>query len=350
VLVVTANPHYYLPGLPKIKTYEFPVYTSNNTADSAIQSGQIDWSGGFIPNINQTYLAKDPQYHLVNIPLAEDYLIPNMAKGPTTSLAVRQAISAALDRSYLSQSVYNGYGPPTNPAALLMPNFQSVASPQTVSDQKAGFGGANPAKSKQILQAAGYKLGGNGILTAPGGQPLTLTAKVVSGWTDYISLLQIMQQELKTAGIGLSITQEAYSVWLTDQDTGNFQLLMGNGGYTPSPYSYYYNMLDSAVTRPLGTAETIGNFGRYHNPTVDGLLQQIGTSSDPAGQTQAFAQIEAIVKQQLPVIPLMEAQDEVEFNGHHVTGFPTPSNAWAGAAPWLNPDCGWLAARLAPVG
>jgi peptide/nickel transport system substrate-binding protein len=334
VLTLTANPHYYLPGLPKVKTYEFLVYTNNNTADAAIESGQTAWSGGFIPNINQTYLAKNANYHLVNIPLAVDYLIPNMLKGPTTSLAVRQAISAALDRNFMSQSVYNGYGPATNPEVLLMPNFKSVASPQTQAD---AYGAASPAKARQILQTAGYKL------------PLTINVKVVSGWTDYLSLLQIAQQELKPAGINLTIAQEAYSVWLTDQYSGNFDLLMSNGGYTPSPYSFYYNLLDSVVTKPIGTQETIGDFGRYKNSTLDGLLNTIASTTDTTTQNTAFYQIESIVKQQLPVIPLMEAQDEVEFNGNVVTNFPTTSNAWAGAATWLNPDCGWVAARLTPV-
>jgi peptide/nickel transport system substrate-binding protein len=346
VLTLTANPHYYIPGLPKVKTYQFIVYTNNSTADAAIQSGQLDWSGGFIPNINQTYLAKNPKYHLVNIPLAVDYLIPNMAKGPTTSLALRQAISAALDRGYMSQSVYNGYGPAINPEVLLSPNFNTVASPKTQGDT---FGAASPAKAKQILQAAGYKLGANGMFSTPGGQPLTLNVKVVSGWSDYLSLLQIMQQELKPAGIGLNIVQEAYSVWLTDQNSGNFDLLMSNGGYTPSPYSFYYNLLDSAVTKPIGTQETIGDFGRYKNSTVDSLLNTIAGTTDTTTQNQAFYQLESIVKQQLPVIPLMEAQDEVEFNGNAVTNFPTTTNTWAGAATWLNPDCGWVAARLTPV-
>lgn len=349
VLTLTASPHYYVPGLPKVKTYQFLVYTNNNTADAAIEAGQADWSGGFIPNVNQTYLARNARYRLEDIPLAVDYLIPNMVKGPTTSLALRQAISAAVDRGFMSQSVYNGYGPPTNPEALLMPNFSNVASSQTQSDQSGGFGAADPGKAKQILTAAGYKMGSGGIFNTPSGQRLSVNVKVVSGWTDYLSLLQIMQSELKAAGIDLGVTQEAYSVWLTDQDTGNFQLLMDNGGYTPIPFSYYYNMLDSAVTKPLGTAETIGNFGRYHNPTVDNLLNTIAGTTDPAAQNQAFYQVESIVKQQLPVIPLMEAQDEIEFNGNTVTNFPTTSNPWAGAAPWLNPDCGWVAARLAPA-
>jgi peptide/nickel transport system substrate-binding protein len=346
LLELTANPNYYMPGLPKVKTYEFLTYSSNTTYDAAIESGQLGWGGGFVPNINKTYLAKDPKYALVDFPLAVDYLIPNMAKGPTTSLAVRQAISAAIDRNYISQSVYNGYAPPTNPEGLLVPNFKNVASPQTASDK---FAGADPASSKKILEAAGYKLGSNGIFDAPGGQPLNIDVKVVSSYTDYLSILQILQPELKAAGINLQVTSESYSVWSTDQDTGNFQLLLSNAGYTPIPYSFYYSLLDSAVTKPLGTSEAVGNFGRYSNPQVDSLLNTIAGTTNTATQNQAFYQIESIFKAQLPDIPLMEAQDEIEFNGNSVSGWPTLSNPTAAPAIWLSPDDGWVAARLSPT-
>ena len=344
-LTLTANPHYYVPGLPKVKTYIFPVYTTNTTADAAIEDGTLGWSGGFIPNINQTYLARNKNYHLVDIPLAVDYLTPNMVKGPTTSLALRQAISDAIDRSYISQSVYNGYAPPTDPEGLLIPNFKSVASPQAQGDN---FGGADPAASKQILEKAGYTMGSNGYFTK-GGQELTVNVKMVSGYTDYVSILQILVPEMKAAGINMTVTQEAYSVWVSDQDTGNFQFLLTSAGYTPSPYTYYYDLLDSAVAKPLGTAETVGNFGRYDNPTIDNLLNTIAGTTSASVQDPAFYQIESIFKAQMPDIPLMEAQDEVEFNGNMVTNFPTTGNPWAGVATWLNPDCGWVAARLEPA-
>ena len=137
-------------------------------------------------------------------------------------------------------------------------------------------------------------------------------------------------------------------MWSTDQDTGNFQLLLSNAGYTPIPYSFYYSLLDSAVTKPIGTSEAVGNFGRYNNPQVDSLLSTIAGTTDTATQNQAFYQIESIFKSQLPDIPLMEAQDEIEFNGNSVSGWPTLSNPWAAPAIWLSPDNGWVAARLSP--
>ena len=346
VLEIQANPHYYMPGLPKVKDYEFLTYSSNTTMDSAIEQGQLGWSGGFIPNINKTYLARNSKYSLVDFPLAVDYLVTNMVKGPTTSLAVRQAISDAIDRSYISQSVYNGYAPATNPEGLLMPNYKDVASPQTAS---ASFGGANPAQAKKVLEAAGYKLGSDGIFNSPSGQPLTVNVKLVSAYTDYVSIVQILQPELKAAGINLTVTAEAYSVWASDQDTGNFQLLLTSAGYTPNPYSFYYNLIDSGVTRPLGTSESIGNFGRYSNPQVDSLLNTIAGTTDTATQNQAFYKIESDFAAQLPDIPLMEAQDEIEFNGNQVSGWPTSSNPWAAPAIWLSPDDGWVADRLSPT-
>src|ERR1700734_749480 len=189
---MTANPHYYLPGLPKFKTIRFLAFSGNTTSDAAIEQGQLDWAGSFIPNIKTTYLSKNPKFTVVDIPLSTAFLVPNMAKGPTTSLAVRQAISEALNRSYISSTVYDGYAPPSNPAALLTPNFNAVASPQVGS-----FPAANAAQAKATLAKAGIKT------------PLNLTVKVVTGYTDYISDLQIIQSELAPAGIKLTIDSEA---------------------------------------------------------------------------------------------------------------------------------------------
>ncbi len=92
----------------------------------------------------------------MDLPLAVDVLIPNMVKGPTTTLAVRQAISDAIDRNYISQSVYNGYAPADRtPRRCWYRTSTDVASPATASDS---FGGADPAAAKKVLEAAGYKL------------------------------------------------------------------------------------------------------------------------------------------------------------------------------------------------
>jgi peptide/nickel transport system substrate-binding protein len=331
---LTANPRYYFAGLPKFKTVRFLAFSGNTTSDAAIESGQVDWAGSYIPGIGKLYLAKNKKFAVSDIPLSTAFLVPNMATGPTTKLAVRQAISAALDRSDISNTVYNGYASPTNPEALILPNYSAVLSPSLA---HSSFGSPSAAKAKTILAAAG-------IAT-----PLNLTVDMVNGYTDYLSDLEIIQAELKPAGINLIIDQPSYSAFTNDQDTGHFELLMDNFGYTPDPWAYYYSILDSAIAPPIGQVDTVGNFGRYHNTQVDSLLSQIAGTTNTAVQDPDFDQIEQIFASQLPDIPLFNQQDEIEFNGNAVSNYPTVSNPYAAPAVYIQPDIGWVAARLAPA-
>lgn len=331
---LTANPHYYLPGLPKFKTIRFLAYSGNETLDAAAESGVIDWSGAFIPNIKKTYLARDPKFVVSDIPLATTFLVPNLVSGPPANLALRQAISAAIDRTSISDTVYNGYAPPTNPEALITPNYNSVLDPSLAS---SGFGTPSVAKAKAILAKAHIKT------------PVTITVKMVAGYTDYLSDLQIMQQELKPVGINLTIDQEAYTKFISDQDNGDFQFLLDSFGYTPDPWSYYYTILDSTIAPAIGKADTVGNFGRYRNSQVDSLLAQIAGTTDASVQKPDFYKIEQIFISQMPLIPLWESQDEIEFNGNFVANIPTVSNPYGAPAVYIQPDMGWIAARLTPV-
>ena len=45
----------------------------------------------------------------------------------------------------------------------------------------------------------------------------------------------------------------------------------------------------------------------------------------------------------------MESQDEIEFNGNMVTNFPTTANPYGAPAVYIQPDIGWIAARLVPA-
>lgn len=346
VMTLAANPHYYQAGYPKIKTVRFLSYSGNTSSNAAIEDGQLDWGGNYIPNIQQNYLAKNSKFDLVNIPLSIAFFVPNLKSGPTAQLPVRQAISDALGRTFISQTVYDGAAPATNPEALLTPNFTAQIDPSL---PKQLDGAANVAKAKKDLESAGYKLGSNGMFTDPSGKPLSVSIQVISGYSDYVQDVQIAQQQLKTAGINLQVQSESYQQFTNNQDNGDFQLLIDNFGYTPSAYSYYYNLLASAVAPKPGTADTVGNYGSYDNAQVDADLSTIAGTTNAATQTPAFDDIEQHMVNDLPVIPLFEQQNEQEFNGAKITGYPTQKNPYASAAIYMQPDIGWVMMRLAPA-
>jgi peptide/nickel transport system substrate-binding protein len=346
VLSMNANPDYYQPGYPKVKTVRFLSYSGNTSSNTAIEDGQLDWAGNYIPNIQQNYLSKNSKFQLVNIPLSIAFFVPNLKSGPTAQLPVRQAISDALGRTFISQSVYDGQAPATNPEALLSPNFTAQIDPALPKELN---GNADVAKAQQDLESAGYKLGSNGIFTDPSGKELTVGIQVISGYSDYVEDVQIAQQQLKSAGINLQVESESQQQFTNNQDNGDFQLLIDNFGYTPSAYSYYYNLLDSSIAPKAGSADTVGNFGGYDNAQVDADLATIAGTTDAATQQPAFNDIEQHMVTDLPVIPLFEQQNEQEFNGGKVSGYPTQSDPYASAAIYMQPDVGWVMMRLAPA-
>jgi peptide/nickel transport system substrate-binding protein len=333
-MTFTANPHYYMPGLPHFKTIRFVSYNSNTSSDAAIENGTIDWAGSYIPDIKKLYLSRNPKNVVTDIPLSTAFLVPNLHSGPTASLAVRQAISAAINRSYISDTVYNGYASPTNPEALILPNYKAQLSPALAS---ASFPAPSASAARNILARAGVKT------------PVNITVDMVSGYTDYLSDLQIIQSELRPAGINLTIAQPAYASFITDQSTGKFQMLMDNFGYTPDPYDYYYSILASSIAPPIGQADSVGNYNRFKDSGVDAALATIAGTNDAATQNQAFGRIEQVFAQQLPDIPLFNQQDEIEFNGNVVSNYPTLSNPYAAPAVYIQPDVGWVAMNLTPA-
>ncbi|MBR7839213.1 ABC transporter substrate-binding protein [Actinospica durhamensis] len=346
VMDLTANPHYYQAGLPKVKTIRFLAFTGNTTADQAIESGEIDWGGGFIPNIQTNYLKKSSTYKVEDIPLSVTYLLTNDKTGPTANKDVRQAISDTVDRNFISTSVYNGYAPAINPLDLLTPNFSSVLDPSLASQS---FGSPDATTAESLLNSAGYTMGSDGYMHDGSGKDLEIAIKVPTGWSDYISIQQIVQQELKAVGIKIDISTEAYQSWINDQNSGNFQILIDNFGYTPDAYAYYDQLLDGSKAPAIGKTDQFGDFGRFDDPQIDALLNTISQTADASAQKQDFYQIEQLILTDLPTIPLFAAQDEIEFNGGKVTGYPTTGDAYAAPPIWLQPDEGWVAMHLTPA-
>ena len=119
---------YYWQPVPVKKVY-FPAYTTNTAATNALFDGQITWTGNFIQGLQQNFIAKDPTHHIAwNNPGATNVLIPNMTTWPTNQLPVRQAISAAIDRTQIGTEGEDGQEYPiTSLSGLTTPLFSTWA-------------------------------------------------------------------------------------------------------------------------------------------------------------------------------------------------------------------------------
>jgi peptide/nickel transport system substrate-binding protein len=325
---LTKNTSYWQASLAKVTNVYFPVYTSNTGALSALFNDQIDWTGNFIPGLQKDFVAKDPaHHHFWEAPGSTNAFIPNLNKWPTNQMAVRKAISLAVNRTVLATEGEAGLeNPVLNASGITLPTYSAWSAP-VASDTVAPTG--NAAAAQNVLKAAGYTKGSNGFFQK-GGKTVSITLISPSAYTDYAEVGSIAAQELKNAGIDANFQGISVNAWNQDMATGNFTLAehWSNGGVTP--YNLYDNWLDSALSSP--TAAT-GDYEGLKNPTIDSALATLAGSQTVAQQTAALTPIAKYVEANLPVIPITTASDWFEYNSQHWVGWPTQSNPYESGQP-----------------
>src|ERR1700730_1707087 len=95
-----ANPSYWQP-VPVKKVY-FPDYTGNVPAQNALFAGQIDWTGNYIPGLQQHFIQQDPAHNYAfEGSNSSGALYPNLTTGPTADLQVRKAMGVAINRQLM---------------------------------------------------------------------------------------------------------------------------------------------------------------------------------------------------------------------------------------------------------
>ena len=322
------NPDYWQASLVKVPKVFFPVYTSNTGALSALFSGQIDWTGNFIPGLQKSFVDTSPStHHYWEAPGGTNSLMPNLNKWPTNQLAVRQAISLAINRNVIAAEGEAGLEDPVlNATGLTLPTFSAWSAPVASMTVSAT---ADSAAAKQVLQKAGYTLGSNGFFSK-GGKSVTIAITDPSAYTDYAQDDALVAQELRAAGIDATFVGQSTDAWNSDVADGNFQLTShwSNGGLTP--YNMYGGWLDSSLA--TGNAAT-GDYERLNSPTIDAELAALAGAATTAAQAAALAPIAKYVAANLPIIPTTTASEWFEYNSQNYGGWPTQQNPYETGQP-----------------
>ena len=294
------NPNYWQAGKPSVSEIRYPSFNSNTSAELLLQRGDVDWTGLFTPNIQQTYVSKDPahnHYWFPNRNIVMLYL--NTAKAPFNQLAVRQAISSAIDRNKIYKIAESNYEPISSPTGLVLPANQSNLD-STYAKTSFSF---DSSKSTQLLESAGFTKGSDGIYVDKNGQKLSFSINVVTGWTDWVTADQIITANLKAIGIDARVNAIAFNSYFSALQMGNFDMAISWTNPGPTPFYLYNSLLNSTNSAAVGQ-QASSNFERWMNSTTDHLLNQYATTTDSSLQQQALNGLQRIMVEQLPSIPL----------------------------------------------
>lgn len=326
------NPHYWMTGRPYLHSVVIEAVKSNNTPLLDLIKGTIGFTYTYVPDIPRTYAARDPAVNKYWWPVTNvNILYMNTQESPFTELVFRRAVARALNTSLIAQRAYYGAIGPANEAAV----FPGQVKPWFNPALKALQWHYNPAGARKILAQAGYKWNSSGQIESPHGNSLpTFRILVGAGWTDFITMAQIIASELKTLGISTVIDQEPYSTYESSILTGRYDMAISWGAAAgPAPYYLYDQGLGSWYSAKRIGQTAVSDWARFTSPAIDRALLTYQSTSSPAVQRQAMSTIERIVLTQVPFVPLTNRPNFFDYQVRQFTGFPDAANPYNAGDP-----------------
>lgn len=312
-IVLTKNEKYWDAASTGMEKLSFMLSDDDNAILAAFKAGDLDLADSF-PSDELAALRATPEYKQYG-QIGLYYLEIQQIDGGADVLKdvnVRKALSLAIDRAYINQTVFADSRIPAYalvpygvPDATAGSDFRETAGPAVGGDMSDDYA-ANVAKAKELLATAGYADGA--------GFPKLEFA--INENTGHQAVAEAVKQMWKdNLGVDVEI---ATMDWATFQDyrkTSDCEIARQGwiGDYT-----------DPATFFDLFTSAAGTNDGHYNNAQYDELVIGARTEMDPAKRMDMYHQAEAIIMNDMPIIPIVYYADDVlaqtYFTGFGVTG------------------------------
>ena len=284
-ITVTKNPQFWDAANVKLDQVIFYPTDDQAAAVKRFQAGELDLNYYFPTDqlkALQQSLGAD-QVHMAPS-LATYYYALDERQPPFNDVRVRQAMSMAIDRDFLAQSIFSGgqlplysYVPPGIPGYTPAPADFGALSQLDRED-----------KAKELLKEAGY---------GPGGKPLNIEIRYNTN-DNHKKVATAIADMWKQLGATVTIVNlDTKSHYAYLQEGGMFNA--ARAGWTadyPDPENFLYQFISTNKTF---------NYGAYNNPKYDALMQQSYTERDPAKRMQILHDAEALLMSEQGVAPLM---------------------------------------------
>lgn len=332
LIKVVKNPNYWLKGQPYADGVTWQVTNSNQSVLLLLLQNQADYAYSQIPNVEQTYNARDPETYVSWWPVNNDNILYlNTLKAPMDDVTFRKAVAMAIDKDDVALKAYAGTTVAASSPTGIIPAQQADWLDEGVQEAAYSF---DPEAARALLEEAGYTWDGDTLL-GKDGQPLpAFNILVGAGWTDFITMAQVISQNLGALGIRSSIQQENWGSYSRGLQSGTYDMAISWGwGNGSTPY-YLYNRSLAPEFSAEGIGETAdSNFSRFTDPTITEALSTFRESSDQAEQKEAINQIAQIVVEQVPYVPITDRVNFSNFNLSTFTGWPSPENPYTDGGP-----------------
>ncbi len=280
----------YWKGKAKIDRLVFSITPDASVRLAKLQKGECHAAPYPNPADIET-LKKDPNINLMTKPgLNVGYLHFNTEKAPFNNQKVRQALSYAINKDAIIESVYQGSGEKAkNPIPPTMWSYND-----DVKDYDY-----DPEKAKALLKEAGFENGfETEIWAMPVSRPYNPNAR---------RMAELIQEDWKKVGVNAKIVSYEWGEYLKRLRNGEHTTgMMGWNGDNGDPDNFLNTLLSCA------SVKAGANYARFCNADFDKLLDEAVQSNDHAKRTELYKQAQVFFKEQAPWVTI----------AHSTTYFP----------------------------
>jgi peptide/nickel transport system substrate-binding protein len=297
-VIVERNDDYWAgqPAVPagaqRIEKVRFEVVPDTITSALELKKGSADLASNVVTLDMVHTMESAPNLEVESGPSsAVVYVTFNVTDTLLKDKRVRQAMACAIDRQPIVDAIWRGQARLAN---TLLPVGHWAAA---TNDELAQYP-HDVARAQRLLEEAGFPAGKDGVR-------LRLTMKTSTDETTRL-MAAVLQQQLRAAGIAMEIRSAEFGTFYSDVTKGAFQIYALRWiGSNEDPDIFRYAYASSSFP-PKG-----GNRGRYSNPRVDALLAEAAASSDRVIRKRDYVEVQQILAEDLPGIPLWYPNNEV---------------------------------------
>jgi ABC-type transport system substrate-binding protein len=284
------------PFFPEhLQSIHFVIFTSLDVISLALQKGEVDtliWSltPGFL-----TQVRFNPSISVEQVTDAGYfYLAFNLRRKPWNDLVVREAISMAIDKDYIVNTLMGGFGiKGTVPISVHTPGYINASAAPPSFDL---------AGARALLDAHGIiDRNGDGFREYSDGSPIRAT--ILTPPKDYDPIRAdsgiMISNNLKAIGLNIDSAPTSFDTIVSKAFTEvDFDIYILGFLLTGTPETYlkdFFGSSNDVAINPAGS-----NSAGYKNPTVDALLDRMETTLDDSTRIQIVKDIEGIVTNDIP--------------------------------------------------
>jgi len=331
-----ANPSFYR-GKPAVDEVVFKIYKNQDALGQALKKGEIDFADSLESNVfkslqNQpgittlsaTYSGFNELAFNTGAALADGTAIGD-GSPLLKDKALRQALSWAVDRQAMVDKVLGGGGTPGT--TIVPPMYANLhldpANPYTY----------DPEKAKTLLDAAGYKVGADGIRVDSKGNRLSfrLFGRTDSSGNNSQKAVQFLKGYFQAVGVEVKTKMIASDNLTTLIGEGKFDMF--EWGWVVEPDPNYQLSTFTCANRSYKDGDSIyANLSDsfYCNPAYDTLFAQQGVETDVTKRTDIVKQMQQMLYDDAPYIVTYYYDNPEAYRSDRFTGFvnqPSPKGA-----------------------